>query len=358
MVYMKSCHIAGGSSCSDDGGDPGYEIAKCDYVPDCIGCGPRVSIPSTPPRSPAVHPTPDICSNSCFSTSNIACPDKVSCPYLNTTVGGTGLRRNPACSSFLDSCAICHGAVCTCAGRSSMAADDRLREGARQVFEIALEELFIESKLGNADVKYSFPYEDTVSDPVEEAATRNGVPLRWVECFDGGLVLFRLGLLVFTVFSEQERSGRNTRFVIRSMNHRSNRNEWVKLSLLALVVPGVSALVTTKPPDGDGTSAHPDRHAHQAESAQLNHHLAQHALAGFGPSHSVQLAPSQRRELQTAVSTSADLLSALDNTGVGRIVLASGTYYLSAALSITRSVILEAAAGATVTLNAQASANM
>ncbi|KOO31708.1 hypothetical protein Ctob_016519, partial [Chrysochromulina tobinii] len=63
------------------------------------------------------------------------------------------------------------------------------------------------------------------------------------------------------------------------------------------------------------------------------------------------------RELQTAVSTSAGLTSALANTAVGRIVLASGTYYLSAELSITRSVILEAAAGATVTLNAQASSS-
>ena len=70
----------------------------------------------------------------------------------------------------------------------------------------------------------------------------------------------------------------------------------------------------------------------------------------------LQLAvPSHRRELQTVVSTVADLTSALANTAVGRIVLASGTYYLSAELSITRSVILEAAAGATVTLNAQAS---
>ena len=72
----------------------------------------------------------------------------------------------------------------------------------------------------------------------------------------------------------------------------------------------------------------------------------------------LQLAvPSLSRELQTAVSTSADLTSALANTAVGRIVLASGTYYLSAELSITRSVILEAAAGATVTLNAQASSS-
>ena len=72
----------------------------------------------------------------------------------------------------------------------------------------------------------------------------------------------------------------------------------------------------------------------------------------------LQLAvPSHRRELQTAVSTSAELTSALANTGVGRIVLASGTYNLTSELSITRSAILEAAAGATVTLNAQASSS-
>ena len=72
----------------------------------------------------------------------------------------------------------------------------------------------------------------------------------------------------------------------------------------------------------------------------------------------LQLAvPSHRRELQTAVSTVAGLTSALANTAVSRIVLASGTYYLTAELSITRSVILEAAVGATVTLNAQASSS-
>ena len=65
--------------------------------------------------------------------------------------------------------------------------------------------------------------------------------------------------------------------------------------------------------------------------------------------------PSHRREMQTQVSTVAGLTSALADTAVGRIVLANGTYYLSAELSITRSVILEAAAGATVILNAQAS---
>jgi len=75
-----------------------------------------------------------------------------------------------------------------------------------------------------------------------------------------------------------------------------------------------------------------------------------------GLNRGLQLAvPSHRRELQTAVSTSAGLTSALADTAVSRIVLASGTYNLIAELSITRSVILEAAAGATVTLNAQAS---
>eukprot|EP00900_Chrysochromulina_parva_P011689 jgi/Chrpa1/20520/Chrysochromulina_OHIO_Genome00027947-RA len=267
MVGMNNCLIAGGSSCSDDGGDPDSEFVKCAYVTDFISGGPRVSMPSPPARSPAVHaahnPPPNICSNSCFSTSNIACPDMVSCPYLNTTVGGTGLHRNPAGNSFLDSCAICRGAAWTCAGRDSMTADDGLREGARQVSEIALEELFVESKLGNADVKYSFPYEDTAGVPLDEGVKRNGVHLRWVECVDGTLVLLRLGLLVYAVCSEQERSGRNTRFVIWSKNNRSYRNEWVILALLALIVPGVSAMATTAPPDGDGTGVH------RAESAQM-----------------------------------------------------------------------------------------
>ena len=74
-------------------------------------------------------------------------------------------------------------------------------------------------------------------------------------------------------------------------------------------------------------------------------------------SYSMQLVPSHRRELQTAVSTSTDLTSALANTAIGHIILASGTYNLISELSITRSVILEAAAGAPVTLNAQASSS-
>ena len=71
---------------------------------------------------------------------------------------------------------------------------------------------------------------------------------------------------------------------------------------------------------------------------------------------SVQLVPSHhRRELQTAVSTSAGLLSALANTAVDHIVLDPGTYILSAELSVTRSVVLEAAVAGSVVLDAQAS---
>jgi hypothetical protein len=72
----------------------------------------------------------------------------------------------------------------------------------------------------------------------------------------------------------------------------------------------------------------------------------------------LQLAvPSHRRELQTQVSTSAELLSALANTAVGRIVLAPGTYILSAQLSVNRSVVLEAAVAGSVVLDAQASSS-
>jgi len=72
----------------------------------------------------------------------------------------------------------------------------------------------------------------------------------------------------------------------------------------------------------------------------------------------LQLAtPSHRRELQTQVSTSAGLLSAVANTAVDRIVLAPGNYYLSAELSITRSLILEAAVAGSVVLDAQANSS-
>jgi hypothetical protein len=71
---------------------------------------------------------------------------------------------------------------------------------------------------------------------------------------------------------------------------------------------------------------------------------------------SASLVPSHhRRELQTSVSTSAGLTSALANTAVGRIVLAPGTYMLSGQLIVTRSIVLEAAVAGSAVLDAQAS---
>jgi len=70
--------------------------------------------------------------------------------------------------------------------------------------------------------------------------------------------------------------------------------------------------------------------------------------------YSVQPVPSHRRELQTVVSTTTGLIGALANTAVSHVVLAPGTYSLSAELSVIRSVILEAAVAGTVVLHAQA----
>ena len=118
---------------------------------------------------------------------------------------------------------------------------------------------------------------------------------------------------------------------------------------------GFSPLPAPRPPSTELGRALPSS---QHDGRQLAHSTTIVGSGSIvGSVTSASLVPSHRRELQTAVSTVADLTSALANTAVGRIVLASGTYYLSAELSITRSVILEAAAGATVTLNAQASSS-
>eukprot|EP00900_Chrysochromulina_parva_P018216 jgi/Chrpa1/26396/Chrysochromulina_OHIO_Genome00028114-RA len=101
-------------------------------------------------------------------------PNTASGPFLSTAVGGTGLYRNPAGESTLDSCAICRYAACTRAERNSMTVDYGLCKG--EVFTIAFEELFMTSTIWDADVKYSFPYdqtnasEDTAGDPIKAAA--------------------------------------------------------------------------------------------------------------------------------------------------------------------------------------------
>ena len=73
--------------------------------------------------------------------------------------------------------------------------------------------------------------------------------------------------------------------------------------------------------------------------------------------YSVRHVPSPRRELQTVVSDVAGLTTALADASVGRIVLAAGHYSLAAELSVTRSVVLEAAVAGAVVLDAQADAS-
>ena len=185
MVWMNA-------ACSDDGGrGPGSEFATRAYVTDCISCGPHDSMPSPPPRSPAAHPAhnppPNMCSNPCFDSLNTNRLNAVSCPYLYSADDGTGLCLNPDGKSTTDLRAILHHAACTGADRNSTTADG-LRKDARKVFEIAPEELF--SKIGDANVKYSFLYdqtntrEDTAGGPMEKAANLDGVSSQWVECAD------------------------------------------------------------------------------------------------------------------------------------------------------------------------------
>jgi hypothetical protein len=52
MVHTNNCLNAGGS------GGPGSKFATCAFGTDCIDFGPRVSMPSPPPRPPAGHPAP------------------------------------------------------------------------------------------------------------------------------------------------------------------------------------------------------------------------------------------------------------------------------------------------------------
>ena len=68
-------------------------------------------------------------------------------------------------------------------------------------------------------------------------------------------------------------------------------------------------------------------------------------------------AVSNRRALQTTVSTVADLVSKLADSSVSHIVVASGHYPLTSELSITRSVTVEAAVPGSVVLDAQASSS-
>ena len=418
----------------------------------------------------------------------------------------TSLYRNPVGKSTINPHASCRGAACTRAGFNSTTADGP-RKGARKVFEIALEELFIKGKIGDAEVKYSFPYEDTAGDPNEKAADLDGVPWEWVEVVDLAFVLLRLALFVWAICASWRRSGLKERFAYQT--HRNQRFALVMLVLV--VVPRSSAMVTTAPPDSaaatdadaERTASAPnglsergrralffhDHHPHSPHSHtphshtphsrtphSLTPHNHSHAPSWYPPDsgptpprssstppmqpqpmpplpfpppphvwmpsppppslplmppaplpctmlpcseasdndihalHSVQHVPSHRRLFFhghnphghyphghhphsphshlppppspppsppppspppypprlppspspppyppgiTVVSNTVNLTSALANPAVGHIVLAPGTYILNAELSITRSVVLEAAVAGSAVLNAQ-----
>ena len=161
----------------------------------------------------------------------------------------------------IDPHASCHGATCTHTGRNSTT-DDGLRKGAQKVFEIAPEELFIEVKIEDAeDVKYSFRYDQTSEDiagnPIEKPADLDDVPWELAECLDLAFVLLRLASFVWAIWASRRRSGPNERCA-----NQTHCNQRFALALFVLVIPRVSAMATTAPPDGDGIGGH------RAESAQ------------------------------------------------------------------------------------------
>jgi hypothetical protein len=119
------------------------------------------------------------------------------------------------------------------------------------------------------------------------------------------------------------------------------------------------------PPSSDGSTDYDLISGRRLQTAQACTETCNFASDGWcddggpGAEYSVCSRGTDCTDCGTAavVSNSAGLTSALANTAVGRIVLASGTYYLIAELSITRSVIIEAAVAGSVILNAQASSS-
>jgi len=278
QYYLTECTL--GTDCTDYGARPNASVIVGTELTCNVDKGPEslVFIWATdlpPAGREMLHAASPLASrlvahimkHGPLSGNDGARPNTVSGPFLSTSVGGTGVYRNPAGESTLDSCAICHYAACTCAEHNSITADYGLRKG--EVFKTALEELFITSTIWNADVRFSFPYdqtnasEDTAGDPIKAAADLDGVPWELVECFDLAFVLLRLASFIWAICASQRRSSPNGRFA-----NQTHRNQRFALALLVLVVPRSSAMATTAPPHGDGTGEH---RAGSAQTPPLRH---------------------------------------------------------------------------------------
>jgi hypothetical protein len=314
----SACFNASEGNHSDDGGAcTQYYLTECTLGTDCTDCGPRpnasvivgteltcnvdkgpeslVFIWATdlpPAGREMLHAASPLASrlvahimkHGPLCGKDGARPNMASGLFVSTSVRGTGLYRNPAGESTLDS-SICRYAACSRAEHNSITADYGLRKG--EVFKIALEELFITSTIWNADVKFSFPYDQTNASEdtaaIKAAADLDGVPWELVECFDLAFVLLRLASFIWAICASRRRSSPNGRFA-----NQTHRNQRFALALLVfIVVPRSSAMATTAPSDGDGTGEHREGSAqtpplrHRADSAQRTLPLQSPPLTEF-----------------------------------------------------------------------------
>jgi hypothetical protein len=398
MVHTNNC-LSGG---------PGSKLATCAVGTDCIDCGPRVFMPSPPPRPPAGHLAPSLppssCSNPCFYASNADCDHGgFGCLICAYGTDYTSCREHPpsrheqtsrrherppgravvstSCAVASTSCAIA-STSCTVTTRS-VASNTRGRAVAGPTRAVA--------STAHAVSTYC-----VVMDTIRAVTSTSRAGMGTIVSIESALMGIRRA-----VVSNSHAVGSTNRAVMTTLRaeHIPQRTllVWCLLSfwrgllsfwrLLAfrwrllmfwtaaafsihgsprqLVLWGCMLMRSLMAWLHRFAKPLCTRHRPREEHG-LHVALTLLALYSMLPCskasdahrlYSVQPVPSHRRELQTAVSTSAGLIGALANTTVSHIVLAPGTYYLSAELSITRSVILEAAMSGTVVLNAQASSS-
>jgi hypothetical protein len=386
MVHTNNYLNAGGS------GGPGSKFATCAFGTDCIDFGPRVSMPSPPPRPLAGHPPPNLPPSCCQCfTSNFDCDD-----------GGPGSE-----------CLFCVAHAVVRIGSAVMCTSSAVTSTQRAVVGT------FSSVVGNLCINVDIPrvmgtnraIVDTdravTSTVVPDLVLReqSAPPLRRTVSAESLHIFGRSAKSDALLASEAEKQqdllalhrgaitsslkGSASSSVARACNLVPSADRLVVLACLLvtcaflLVVPahvldGRSILTPpqlvhwgcmlmgslmawhhrfAKPP----YTRHRPRQEHGLHVAltliALYTMLPCTKASGVPGLDSVQPVPSHRRELQTEVNTATGLTSALANTAVTHIVLAPGTYNLTAELSITRSVALEAAVAGSVVLNAQASSS-